>query len=53
MGKKRIVVTGMGVVSCFGSDVEHFYDQLLKGVSGIVPIEGFPCTDWPTRFAGV
>ncbi|MBS0625730.1 MAG: beta-ketoacyl-ACP synthase II [Verrucomicrobia bacterium] len=52
MAKKRIVVTGMGVVSCFGNDVEHFYEQLLAGKSGIVPIEEFPCADYPTRFAG-
>lgn len=52
MLKKRIVVTGMGVVSCFGTDIEHFYDQLLQGVSGISSIEGFPVADYPTRFAG-
>ena len=52
MLKKRIVVTGMGIVSCFGTDVDHFYDQLLKGVSGVVPIEGFPVAEYPTRFAG-
>ena len=53
MKKKRIVVTGMGIVSCFGTDVEQFYRELLAGKSGIVPIEEFPCTDYPTRFAGV
>ncbi len=52
MKKKRIVVTGMGVVSCFGTDVEEFYRQLLAGKSGIVPIREFPCDDYPTRFAG-
>lgn len=52
MAKKRIVVTGMGIVSCFGTDVDHFYQQLLEGKSGIVPIEEFPCSDHPTRFAG-
>lgn len=52
MARKRIVVTGMGLVSCFGTDVEHFYEQLLAGKSGIVPIEGFPVEDYPTRFAG-
>ena len=52
MKKKRIVVTGMGIVSCFGADVQQFYQQLLAGKSGIVPIEAFPCTDYPTRFAG-
>lgn len=52
MAKKRIVVTGMGIVSCFGTDVEEYYNQLLAGHSGIVPIEEFPCSDYPTRFAG-
>lgn len=52
MAKKRIVVTGMGVVSCFGTDVDHFYNQLLAGKSGVVPIEEFPCSEYPTRFAG-
>jgi 3-oxoacyl-[acyl-carrier-protein] synthase II len=53
MSKKRIVVTGMGVVSCFGNDVDIFYQNLLLGKSGIVPITEFPCEDYPTRFAGV
>jgi 3-oxoacyl-[acyl-carrier-protein] synthase II len=43
----------MGIVSCFGDDVDSFYDQLLEGKSGIVPIEEFPVADYPTRFAGV
>lgn len=51
MKKKRIVVTGMGIVSCFGSDLEQFYQKLLTGTSGVVPIEEFPCQDYPTRFA--
>src|ERR1700722_15785703 len=53
MNKKRVVVTGMGLVSCFGSDIDEFYNRLLAGESGIVPIEEFPCQDFPTRFAGV
>jgi 3-oxoacyl-[acyl-carrier-protein] synthase II len=43
----------MGLVSCFGTDVDSFYEQLLAGKSGIVPIDEFPCADYPTRFAGV
>lgn len=50
--KKRIVVTGMGIVSCFGDDVDRFYEQLLAGKSGISNIEKFPCEAYPTRFAG-
>jgi 3-oxoacyl-[acyl-carrier-protein] synthase II len=51
MSKKRIV-TGMGIVSCFGNDVDIFYQNLLAGKSGIKPITEFPCEDYPTRFAG-
>lgn len=53
MKKKRIVVTGMGVVSCFGNDVNTFYSSLLAGKSGIGPITEFPCEDYSTRFGGV
>ena len=53
MTKKRIVVTGMGIVSCFGTDVKVFYDSLLAGKSGIVPIQEFDVSEYPTRFAGV
>lgn len=51
MSKKRIVVTGLGVVSCFGNDVELFFQNLLAGKSGVTPITQFPCEDYPTRFA--
>ncbi|MBS0627009.1 MAG: beta-ketoacyl-[acyl-carrier-protein] synthase II, partial [Verrucomicrobia bacterium] len=51
MEKKRVVVTGMGIVSCFGTDVDFFYDQLLAGRSGVRPIKEFPCEEYPTRFA--
>lgn len=53
MTKKRVVVTGMGVVSCFGSDVGGYYQNLLDGNSGISLITEFPCDDYPTRIAGV
>lgn len=52
--KKRIVVTGMGIVSCFGNDVDLFYDKLLAGESGVRMIDNFPVEELPTRFgAGV
>jgi 3-oxoacyl-[acyl-carrier-protein] synthase II len=49
--RRRVVITGMGIVSCFGNDVAHFYEQLLAGKSGVKPLEEFPCQDYPTRFA--
>lgn len=53
MKGRRVVVTGMGVVSCFGTDVAEYYRKLLAGESGIVRITEFPCEDFSTRFAGV
>ncbi len=46
--QRRVVVTGMGVVSCLGHDPQTFYDNLLEGKSGITEIEGFDCKDFPT-----
>lgn len=53
MNKKRVVVTGMGVVTCYGNDVDLFYQNLLAGKSGIRTITEFPCEDFPTRFGGI
>ncbi|MCB1109090.1 MAG: beta-ketoacyl-ACP synthase II [Chlamydiia bacterium] len=50
--KRRVVVTGIGLVSCFGNDVKEFYNQLLAGKSGISKIEGMDVTEYPTKFAG-
>lgn len=38
---RRVVVTGMGVVSSLGHDPAQFYDNLLAGKSGISLIESF------------
>lgn len=53
MTKKRIVITGMGVISCLGNDVDLFYERLLAGKSGISTITDFSCEEFPTRIAGV
>lgn len=52
MKRRRVVVTGMGIVSAFGTDVDLFYDQLLAGKSCVSTIEKFPCSEYPTRIAG-
>lgn len=49
--KRRVVVTGMGLVSCFGSDIDTFFDSLLAGKSGVRMMDQFPCEDYSTRFA--
>ncbi|MCB1113041.1 MAG: beta-ketoacyl-ACP synthase II [Chlamydiales bacterium] len=51
MSKKRIVVTGLGLVSCFGNDVETFYNNLLAGKSGVETITDFPTDELSTKFA--
>ena len=49
--KKRVVVTGLGTVSCFGMDPKKFYDSLLRGESGVRPIDSFDVSGYATRFA--
>jgi 3-oxoacyl-[acyl-carrier-protein] synthase II len=50
--KKRVVITGMGLCSVFGNDVDVFYDKLLAGTSGIDLITRFDASKFPTKFAG-
>ncbi|XP_074269302.1 3-oxoacyl-[acyl-carrier-protein] synthase II, chloroplastic isoform X2 [Silene latifolia] len=50
--QRRVVVTGMGVVSPLGHEIDVFYNNLLEGVSGISEIESFDCASFPTRIAG-
>ncbi|KAK1412165.1 hypothetical protein QVD17_33183 [Tagetes erecta] len=50
--KKRVVITGMGVVSVFGNNVNTYYDNLLAGESGIGLIDKFDTSEFPIRFAG-
>ncbi|KDD75769.1 beta-ketoacyl synthase [Helicosporidium sp. ATCC 50920] len=48
---RRVVITGMGVVSAFGNDADAFYDALLEGTSGVRTIESFDASKFSTRFA--
>ncbi|XP_062211492.1 3-oxoacyl-[acyl-carrier-protein] synthase II, chloroplastic-like [Phragmites australis] len=50
--QRRVVVTGMGVVTPLGHDPDEFYNNLLQGLSGISEIEAFDCSNYPTRIAG-
>ncbi|KAL7003624.1 beta-ketoacyl-[acyl-carrier-protein] synthase II [Sarracenia purpurea var. burkii] len=50
--KKRIVVTGMGLVSVLGNDVDTFYNKLLSGESGITLIDKFDASNYPVQIAG-
>ncbi|XP_071706437.1 3-oxoacyl-[acyl-carrier-protein] synthase I, chloroplastic-like [Rutidosis leptorrhynchoides] len=50
--KKRVVITGMGLVSVFGNDVETYYEKLLAGENGIGLIDRFDTSKFPTRIGG-
>ncbi|KAK7856432.1 3-oxoacyl-[acyl-carrier-protein] synthase ii [Quercus suber] len=45
--QRRVVVTGMGVVTPLGHDPDVFYNNLLEGVSGVSEIEAFDCAQFP------
>ena len=51
-GKRRIVVTGMGIVSPVGQDIKSAWDNILAGKSGIQPITHFDVGNYSTRFGG-
>ncbi|MGE5544937.1 MAG: beta-ketoacyl-ACP synthase II [Bacillota bacterium] len=51
MEKRRVVVTGLGVISPVGNDIATFWDSLVEGRSGIRFIEHFDVSDYPTRIA--
>lgn len=52
MSKRRVVVTGLGMLSPLGNDVDSTWKNILAGVSGIGPITSFDATEFTTRFAG-
>ncbi len=52
MERRRVVVTGMGVVSPVGIGVDAFWNALLSGKSGVTPITEFDPTDFPVKIAG-
>lgn len=49
---KRVVVTGLGVVSPLGNDVQTYWTNLLEGVCGIDYIKSIPDDDLPVKIAG-
>ncbi|OOE98460.1 beta-ketoacyl-ACP synthase II [Salinivibrio sp. IB643] len=53
MSKRRVVVTGMGMLSPVGNSVESSWKALLAGQSGISAIEHFDTSAFATQFAGM
>jgi 3-oxoacyl-[acyl-carrier-protein] synthase II len=49
---RRVVITGLGVVSSVGNDVQSFWNSLCSGRSGISAIQSFDTTNFPSKIAG-
>lgn len=49
--KQRVVVTGMGVMTSLGSDLNTFWSNLMEGKSGVSLVEAFDVSEYPTRIA--
>lgn len=51
-GQRRVVVTGLGVLTAIGFGKREFWSGLSTGKSGVSRIEAFDTTDFTTQFAG-
>ncbi len=50
--RRRVVVTGLGLVTPLGTGIEKNWEALMAGRSGIGPVTRFNVTDFPVRIAG-
>ncbi|MCU5783878.1 3-oxoacyl-ACP synthase [Alcanivorax balearicus MACL04] len=53
MTRRRVVVTGLGMLTPLGADVNSTWEGIKAGRSGIRPIEHFDTSDFSTKFAGL
>lgn len=52
MSQRRVVVTGLGIVSPVGLSVAESWENILQGNSGIRPVTAFDVSEFPVRFGG-
>lgn len=52
MSMRRVVVTGLGVVSCLGNDIDTFWNNLLQGKSGVSRISRIDSSNLSVQIAG-
>lgn len=50
---RRVVVTGMGIVSPLGVGIDHVWKRLIAGESGLAPITSIDVSDIPAKVAGI
>jgi len=53
MSRRRVVITGMGMVTCLGRDMASTWEGIKAGRSGISAIDHFDAAQYKTRFAGL
>ena len=51
MNNRRVVVTGIGALTPIGNNLQDYWDNLIKGVSGAGPITYFNAENFKTQFA--
>ncbi len=51
MSKRRVVITGIGVITPIGNNVNEFWEGLISGRNGAGPITKFDTTNFATKFA--
>ncbi len=52
MSKRRVVITGLGIVAPVGNDIPTAWSAILAGKSGIAPITRFDTSNFPVHFGG-
>jgi len=52
LSKRRVVITGLGIVSPVGSTIQSAWDNITAGRSGITPIDVFDASEMPVRISG-
>ena len=52
MSRRRVVITGLGLITSLGENVDEVWDKVCAGESGIGPITRWDCSSYPTRFGG-
>lgn len=50
--RRRVVITGMGIISPCGNDKESFWESMIKGKGGIDRITRFDASEFPSQMAG-
>jgi 3-oxoacyl-[acyl-carrier-protein] synthase II len=52
MPKRRVAITGLGLVTALGESIEQFWENICAGKSGVKTIECFDTSQYPSRIGG-